>query len=85
MISLALSMGMAKDTPAVNMARMVEMPTTSPARFTSGPPELPLLMAASVWMYPVVPAIPSSLACDANHNPSQQGYLTGGRQCLSRL
>ena len=26
------------------------MPTTSPARLTSGPPELPGLIAASVWI-----------------------------------
>ena len=30
------------------MARLT--PTTSPARLSSGPPELPGLMAASVWM-----------------------------------
>ena len=29
----------------------VLMPITSPAMLNSGPPELPLLMAASVWMY----------------------------------
>ncbi|MNT39669.1 hypothetical protein D3C72_1759370 [compost metagenome] len=29
---------------------MVLMPTSSPFRFTSAPPELPGLMAASVWM-----------------------------------
>ena len=28
----------------------VFIPTTSPRRFTSGPPELPRLIAASVWM-----------------------------------
>ena len=28
----------------------VLIPITSPARFSSGPPELPGLMAASVWM-----------------------------------
>ncbi len=28
----------------------VLMPMTSPSRLNSGPPELPLLMAASVWM-----------------------------------
>ncbi len=26
------------------------MPTTSPSRFSSGPPELPGLIATSVWM-----------------------------------
>ena len=29
------------------------MPTTSPPASTSGPPELPTLMAASVWMSPL--------------------------------
>ena len=28
----------------------VAIPITSPARLTSGPPELPRLIAASVWM-----------------------------------
>ena len=39
------------------------MPTTSPARSTSGPPELPGLIAASVWMAGYVvswPACPSA-------------------------
>ncbi len=31
-------------------AAMLLMPTTSPAMLMSGPPELPGLMAASVWM-----------------------------------
>ena len=31
-------------------AIMVLMPMTSPCEFSSGPPELPGLMAASVWM-----------------------------------
>ena len=50
---LARSMGIAKPTPSyppelVEMA--VLMPITSPSRLTSGPPLLPGLMAASVWM-----------------------------------
>ena len=32
------------------MAIAALMPTTSPLRFTSGPPELPGLIAASVWI-----------------------------------
>jgi hypothetical protein len=36
----------------------VLMPTTWPARFRSGPPELPGLMAASVWMNDSYPACP---------------------------
>eukprot|EP00955_Chlamydomonas_euryale_P049322 354230-Chlamydomonas_euryale.AAC.10 len=36
-------------------------PTTSPSRLTSGPPELPWLIAASLWMKPVrAAARPSS-------------------------
>ena len=34
--------------PTVAIAELT--PTTSPSRLTSGPPELPGLMAASVWM-----------------------------------
>ncbi len=60
----AVSMGMAKDTPSATTAFMDDMPTTSPSRFTRGPPELPLLVAASVWIYSVLgPARPSSTAC----------------------
>ena len=37
--------------PLVRAVRMLLlMPMTSPFRLTSGPPELPRLMAASVWM-----------------------------------
>ena len=45
--------GKAKPTPALTPFRLmmaVLMPITSPAKLTSGPPELPRLMAASVWM-----------------------------------
>jgi hypothetical protein len=45
--------GMAKPTPELerdgdSMAKLT--PTTLPARSSSGPPELPGLMAASVWI-----------------------------------
>ena len=47
-------MGMAKPMPelwsAPFEAIMVLMPMTSPRELSSGPPELPGLMAASVWM-----------------------------------
>ena len=36
--------------PPVGEMIAVLMPTTSPSRLNSGPPELPRLMAASVWM-----------------------------------
>ena len=45
---------MAKPKPIVaaawSEAIQVLMPITSPSRLTSAPPELPGLMAASVWM-----------------------------------
>jgi hypothetical protein len=52
-IGLAVSMEMAKPSPsAVPRMTWVVMPTTSAAELTSGPPELPGLMAASVWIAP---------------------------------
>ena len=51
--SLARLIGMAKPMPMLPPPRLkiaVLMPTTSPWRLSSGPPELPGLMAASVWM-----------------------------------
>ncbi len=45
--------GMAKPMPIdppVGEMMAVLMPITSPSRLNSGPPELPRLMAASVWM-----------------------------------
>ncbi len=50
-MSLATLTGIAKPTPCDPplMLKMKElMPTTSPAELTSGPPELPGLMEASV-------------------------------------
>ena len=43
-------MGMAKPMPAASSTRTVTMPITSPRWLSSGPPELPGLMATSVWM-----------------------------------
>ncbi len=51
---LAVLMGMAKPMPAdwsaPLLAIRVVMPMTSPRELSSGPPELPGLTAASVWM-----------------------------------
>ena len=58
-ICLTVSIGIAKPTPT--LASMPEsaicelMPTTWPCWFSSGPPELPWLMAASVWITPLMP------------------------------
>ena len=41
---------MAKQMPCAPMMMAVLMPTTSPCEDTSGPPELPGLSAASVWI-----------------------------------
>ena len=46
----AVSMGMAKPMPAALARMAVLMPITSPNSLRRGPPELPGLMAASVWM-----------------------------------
>jgi len=53
MTDLAMLTGTAKPIPTeppLPDTMAVLMPTTSPLRFTSGPPLLPGLMAASVWM-----------------------------------
>ncbi|GBD13818.1 hypothetical protein HRbin24_01860 [bacterium HR24] len=54
MMGRAVAVEMANPTPSACPPRItaVVMPTTSPRMFTSGPPELPGLMAASVWMAP---------------------------------
>ena len=46
----AVLMAMAKQRPCAGDTIAVFMPTTSPAESTRGPPELPGLRAASVWM-----------------------------------
>jgi hypothetical protein len=49
----ARSIGMAKPSPTEPplLLKMEELtPTTSPSALASGPPELPGLMAASVWI-----------------------------------
>ena len=50
MIGLATSIGIAKPRPWAFVLTAVLMPMTWPELFTSGPPELPGLMAASVWI-----------------------------------
>jgi hypothetical protein len=53
MTGSAVAAGTAKPMPTeppVGDRMAVLMPTTSPFMLKSGPPELPLLMEASVWM-----------------------------------
>ncbi len=53
MVFFALSMGMANPRPTLpplGAAIQVFTPITRPRMSTSAPPELPWLMAASVWM-----------------------------------
>ena len=52
MIGLAWSMAIEKPRFWASATIAVFMPTTWPAALTSGPPELPGLMAASVWIRP---------------------------------
>mmetsp|Transcript_10629 Transcript_10629/g.21040 ORF Transcript_10629/g.21040 Transcript_10629/m.21040 type:complete len:286 (-) Transcript_10629:585-1442(-) len=56
MTGLAVSMGMAKATPALVPApsEAVLMPISLPSLSMSGPPELPGLIAASVWITPLI-------------------------------
>ena len=50
MIGLAMLIGIAKPIPSAVWATAVLMPTTSPCASRRAPPELPGLIAASVWM-----------------------------------
>ena len=84
-------MGMAKPMPelwsAPFEAIMVLMPMTSPLELSNGPPELPGLMAASVWMASSIFA-PSSVlnrpdgADDAARHGSAQAEGIADREDL---
>jgi hypothetical protein len=52
MIGLAMSIGMAKPIPWAIWVWAVVTPMTRPEASTSGPPLLPELIAASVWIRP---------------------------------
>ena len=49
-MAFAVLMGTAKPMPGLSLLMAELMPTASPSLSNSGPPELPGLMAASVWM-----------------------------------
>ena len=60
--SLRQAIATANATPSACWpARSELIPITSPLRFTSGPPLLPGLMAASVWMSVTGPALRTAL------------------------
>ena len=74
-IAAGVSMGMAKPSPieppslpgVAPMLRMaVLIPTTAPVESTSGPPELPGLIAASVWMASITASASVSPAVEAH-------------------
>ena len=61
MIGLAMSIGMAKPMPCAVSACVVVTPITRPVSSTSGPPLLPALIAASVWIMPLMARLPPEL------------------------
>ena len=72
MTALTVLLGMAKPTPlslpwpvlVLEPETICElMPMTSPAESSSGPPELPGLSAASVWITPLMVAPSGALIC----------------------
>ena len=76
MIGRATSMAIEKPRFWASATMAVFMPTTWPAALTSGPPELPGLMAASVWMRPssVTPSA-VEVAVLGRHDPAGDGRL----------
>ena len=54
-----MSIGIANPIPLLLLAIAVLMPTTLPSASSSGPPELPGLIAASVWIRLVSDSLPS--------------------------
>ena len=52
MIGRATLIAIAKPIPCASLSTAVLTPITCPALLMSGPPELPGLMAASVWIRP---------------------------------
>ena len=59
MIGRAMSIGIANPMPLLLVAIAVLMPITFPPASSSGPPELPGLIAASVWIRLVSDSLPS--------------------------
>ena len=72
--------------PLESVATAVLMPTTAPEASTSGPPELPGLIAASVWMRFEI-RLPSSsviVAALAGHDAAGDGERVGAERAADR-
>ncbi len=87
MISRATLTGMAKPMPsdpplAEKMNEL--MPMTSPRPFTSGPPEFPGLMAASVWIMSLYTAPVSGSASTSRWSALTTPAVTVGCRSFSR-
>ena len=78
MIGRAVSMAIEKPRFWASATIAVFMPTTWPAALTSGPPELPGLMAASVWMRPwsSTPSAARSRSLGRDDAPCDGGLAT---------
>ena len=59
------------------------MPITWPAAFTSGPPELPELIAASVWMRPF--SVPESVSIERPSADTMPSVTVGPPSSASAL
>ena len=82
MIGRAMSIGMAKPMPLLFEAIAVLMPMTFPPASRSGPPELPGLIAASVWMRLVSESL-LSVVIDATlgrHDPARDRVRIGAQR-----
>jgi len=72
---------------SVGLDRRVDPATTSPLRFTIGPPELPGLIAASVWIQVLVegdPDPPALAADDPGGDGAREAERLAGRRGPSR-
>ena len=70
MMSLAMLIGIENPMPWPVDTMAVLMPTTRPSRFSSGPPELPGLIEASVWMNASYVATPTRVRPVAEMMPA---------------
>ena len=91
MSSLAAAIGIAKPRPSAFDATAVLMPTTLPAPSRSGPPLLPGLIAASVWIRPsrvvsrpVDWSVTVICAVQAGDDPARHGLRVAAERAADR-